>query len=196
MRGWPHADPKKGMTRMGSSEPSRFLVSETLAKAWVPIAMPQSAAGKVEFHTMADRKRTDWVIDIITSPPKPPYLAASLGMAASDIDNWALGVSPDTVVLGGASKVLDGEKRRIVDRRAFLTTKEWFEKTGATAFDVILEHSIKNEFARGLISGEAARRRLSKIKTPDEVRRTFPKGLDEWATRLAHIAATTWESVA
>ncbi len=193
MRAYPHGDPTKSIsTRMGGSEPARLLVSEGEAKLWAPISVPEHARGRIEVSPTSARKRRDWMVDVIMNPPKPPFLAVSIGMAASDVDFWRMTVSEEMIVFSGAAALHDGDNVAAVDRRKFIAAKEWFAETQTPVSDLLRRRDILHKFKTGMISGAAAKMALARIKTSLTVMDGYPGPSDAFQMKLAAYAANEW----
>lgn len=186
----PHAVEGKKPTRMGSSEPARFLACEDFARVWSPIREPETAKTTgVEFYKTSDRKRRDWIIDLITSPPPAPFLAATLGLSFGDTSNWRLTCHQDTICIGGNEKFLENGFPRpvlIVDRPRFLDAAAWFSETGANPKDLVVYSYIVNDFGLGNITADAAKNRIDKLKTDVDLLRNFPGPRDPDIIRLIY----------
>lgn len=196
MRAYPHADPNKTTTtRMGGSEPARFLVSEQEAGVWAPVRLPDHAQAQLRTATTSERKKRDWIIDVLMSPPKPPFLAVSIGMAASDVEHWRYTVSEEMIVFSGAASTYEGQNVLAVDRAKFLAAKEWFSETGTPVSDLLRANDIRERFQRGMITGAAARQALARIKTPQAAMKTYPGVQDAVVMKLASYAANEWVPV-
>lgn len=193
MRAYPHGDPAKSIsTRMGGSEPARMLVSEGEAKLWAPIAVPEHARSRIEVAPTSARKRRDWLVDVIMNPPKPPFLAVSIGMAASDVDFWRMTVSEDMIVFSGAAALHDGDNVAAVDRRKFIAAKEWFAQTQTPVSDLLRRRDILHKFKTGTWSGAASKAAMARIKTPAAVMDTYAGPADAFQMKLAYYAANEW----
>lgn len=186
---YPHADPaRKVRTRFGGAEPARFLISESRAKAWAPVRPDVALPAQVSVQPSHARKRWDWIIDVIVNPPKPPFLAASVGLSGADADHWKLTTSADLIVFGGAAALFDGEHLVLVERRRFLETIDWFSSTGANVGDILRGQEVRRQFQMGLISGAQARLALGRIGGD---MRGFPGSASGFLARLAAFAAQT-----
>jgi hypothetical protein len=210
MRGYLHADesrvikpkkPKKGeatdeapkpvMTRLGGHDPARFLISEDVSSILATVRFEKPVQG-ISLALQATRKPRDWMVDIIMSPPKPPFLACSLGLAASDLDFWRLTLSSDLIIFSGSTKTF-GVNVLMVDRPRFLAAVDWFKKTSVSVSELLRLTEIQYRFKSGLITGEKARADLSKLKTPKDVLQSYPGEDDPFIRKLAYFAATEWE---
>lgn len=193
MRTYPHVDIKKKMTvRLGGSEPARFLVSADGVSIWAPVSFPTATVGKVTVAPTADRKRSDWMIDVIMSPPKPPYLAVSLGMAASDIDFWRLSLTENFVVFSGSSALQGGTNIGAVDRNLFFKARDWFVETNASVSELLRLQETDAKFKRGTITGADVHRIFSRFKTPFAVLKNYPGRKEPFIMKLASYAASGW----
>lgn len=186
MRPYRHAQ-KQLSTRIGGSEPGRFLVSEERAALWAPIAAP-AGGHEIEVYTTASMRRRDWLIDIILNPPRPPFLAASIGMSGADATAWRISVSQEAIVFGGAASMLDGVNTRLIERPRFMDAMAWLRETGIPAQDVLWEEELRRRFRMGLIDGPTAKRRIAAIKSDPELRKTAPPGIGAFELRLAQDA--------
>lgn len=194
MRSYKHGDPAKSVvTRMGGSEPARFLVSADVAKIWAPISVPEHARNKVNVAPTSARKRRDWMVDVIMNPPKPPFLAVSLGMSGADADFWRMTVSEEMIVFSGSATLHDGDNAAAVDRRKFIEGKQWFAKTDVPVADLLRRREILRKFKTGLISGTAAKAALARIKTDAAVMDSYPGPADPFQMKLASYAANEWK---
>lgn len=186
---YPHADPaRKVRTRFGGSEPARFLICESDAKAWAPVRPEAALPAHVRVQPTHAMKRWDWIIDTILNPPEPPFLAASVGLSGADADHWKLTTSTELIVFGGAAALFEGKHIVLVERRRFLETIDWFASTGANASDVLRCHEIRRRFQMGLMSGAQARSALGRLRTDA---RGFPGSANGFLARLAAFAAQT-----
>lgn len=186
MRPYKHTE-KSLATRIGGSEPGRFLVSEARAALWAPIASPDGDHG-IEVYTTAAMRRRDWLIDIILNPPEPPFLAASVGMSGADAAAWRMTISQEAIVFGGAASMLDGVNTRLIERSRFMEAMAWLRETGISAQDVLWEEELRRRFRLGLIDGSTAKRRIAAIKSDPEIRKTVPVGIGAFELRLAQDA--------
>lgn len=193
MASFPHAEPGKKNTRMGGSEPARFLISDERAEAWAPIALPEQAAGFVTMHRTADRKPTDWMVDILMHPPEGVFLAASIGRPLSHVGNWGMTFNSTFIIFGGEPKLQDGRGQVGIDRVRFLEARDWFIHHGKILADLLSRESILSDFRAGRLTPEAARKKRAQVKTPDEILRSYPGSHDATALRLANYAAHYWQ---
>ncbi|MCV9964291.1 hypothetical protein OIU34_20605 [Pararhizobium sp. BT-229] len=194
MRSYAHVDPGRSLAvRMGGSEPARFLVSRDVARVWAPVRLPPHTDGRIEVAPTSARKRRDWLVDIIMSPPEPPFLAVSLGMAASDTEHWRPTVSMGMIVFAGAAALQDGVSMVTVERARFLAAKEWFAMTQVPVADLLRRRDIASRFRRGLLSGAAAQAAAKRIKTSPDVLDRYPGIDDPFQMKLASYAANEWE---
>ncbi|MCE6957624.1 hypothetical protein LAZ40_00880 [Cereibacter sphaeroides] len=195
LRPYPHCQ-KPIRTRMGGSEPARFLLSEAGAYVWAPIASPHAArAAGVVITPTSSRKRLDWMVDILMDPPPVPFLACSLGMSGADAAHWRMTVSSGLVAFGGAAGLLGGNLV-LVDRSRFLEAVDWFGKTGIAVSDLLRAHDIRQRHRLGLLTGLQARAALDRLKASREQLADFPGVDDPEVVRLASHAARLWSPCA
>jgi hypothetical protein len=193
MRTYPHVDVnKKKPVRLGGSEPARFLVSADCVKIWAPVSFPMDIASKVAVAPTAARKKSDWMIDVIMSPPKPPYLAVSLGMAAADLDFWRLSLTDNFVVFSGASALLRDTNIGAIDRNLFFAARDWFLETNASVSELLRLQETDAKFKRGTIKGVDVHRIFSRFKTPLAVLKNYPGQKEPFIMKLASYAASGW----
>lgn len=192
MASYPHADPAKPRTRLGGSEPARFLISDAGAQVWAPVMPAHDLPPHVRFQTTASRKRRDWIVDILMHPPEPPFLAASVGLSGADAAFWRISTSAGLVAFGGAAGLFDGQSSVIVDRRAFLDAKTWFEATRFPVSDLLCLSETRLRFKAGILTGAQARARIARLKTPPSDLDRYPGGHDPVLMKLAAYAANEW----
>lgn len=189
---YPHSDPAREVrARLGGSEPARFLICESFAKAWAPVRPEAELPDHVSIQPTSARKRWDWIIDVILDPPDTPFLAASIGLSSADADYWRITTSAELIVFGGAAALFEGEHIVPVERQRFLEAIEWFSSTGVTAGDVLRSREIKRRFQIGLISGAQARLALGQLKADAALLHGFPGCANRFLARLAAYAAET-----
>ncbi len=190
MRTYPHSS-KDVLVRFGGPDPARFLITEDGAKIWATIRFDPPIQG-ISLALQSERKTREWMTDILMSPPKPPFLASTLGQAGSDIDFWRLTLSNDLIVFSGSTKSF-GANIVMIDRPLYLETVKWFEQTGVSVSDLLRVNETQHKFKSGLIGGEHARTIMAKIKTPQDVLQSYPGVRDPMAMKLAYFAATEWK---
>jgi len=176
MTGYPHADRAGRTCRLGGSEPARFLVEDGRASVWSPIKPVEGAPESVSFYKTSDRKRREWVIDILLNPPATPFLAASVGMSGVDADSWALTVDPDLIVFGGSKSLLPGGTAlNRIQRSRFLEGRSWFEENpDIKARDFLQFMQVHREFKTGVLGSDAARRKLARSKVTKDIFDAYP----------------------
>lgn len=192
MRNYPHAE-KSMTTRMGGTEPARFLVSDSRVAVWAPIRLPESAAGRIEIYPTSARKRNDWLVDVITSPPDGLFLAASVGQSGSDAANWTLSPDKDLIAFGGAAGLFDGQAKVLIERERFLASIAWFKEQGNVVSDLLRHKDIQRRFKTGQQSGAEARASMQRLKTPIETLNSYPGSRNPAVIRLASYAAHYWQ---
>jgi hypothetical protein len=177
---------------MGGSEPGRFLISDVGAQVWAPVLPEVDLPSHIRFQPTSARKRRDWLVDVITDPPEPPFLAASVGMSGADAAFWRISTSTDLIAIGGAAGLLEGQPCVIVDRRAFLDAKAWFEETQTPVFDLLRLQETRDRFRTGILSGAQARSRIDRLKTSMADLNRYPGSSDPALMKLAAYAASEW----
>ena len=192
MSSYPHAQPGKPRTRIGGSEPGRFLISDDTAQVWAPVLPETDLPSHISFQPTAARKRRDWVVDVIMDPPKPPFLAASVGMSAADAAFWQISISAELIAFGGAASLFEGQSIVIVDRQAFLEAATWFRETGAPVSDLLRLSETRERFKTGILTGAQARAPVARLKTPVAEMDRYPGSRDPVLMKLAAYAATEW----
>jgi hypothetical protein len=191
MGSYPHADPvKKVRTRMGGSEPARFLIGRDFVQTWAPVRPEVPLPGNVTFFLTSERKRRDWLTDVILSPPETPFLAASVGMSGADADNWRMTMTTDLIAIGGAASMFDGQALMLIERPRFLAARDWFRAgQGRVGIAELLRfRDIQEGFRKGLLTGAQARSRQQKL--PVSHLRDYPGQDHPMVMRLAAHAAT------
>ena len=189
MKGYPHATKPGVRTRLGGSEPARFLISQTEALVWAPVALPPGADGHVNLAPTSDLKRGDWLLKVILDPPEAPFLAASLGMSGADADNWRMTVDRDLIVIGGSVAIWGGNAVLQVDRARFLEAIDWFANTRTPLADVFRHIGAIDRFKHGLADATRTRTALDRIVTPLSILKTYPGATEPQLLRLAARAA-------
>lgn len=192
---YPHADPGKTKARMGGSEPARFLISDAMVQVWAPVRPNEALPPSIQFQTTASRRRRDWIVDVLMNPPQPPFLAASVGMSGADAQFWKITTSAGLIAFGGAAALFDGNQSMTVDRDLFVRAKEWFAQTDVPVSDLLRLSGIRQQFKSGLLTGEQARARIARIKTPVDLLVQYPGDPDPTVMKLAAYAATDWETL-
>lgn len=194
MAGYPHFDPaKKRPVRMGGSEPARFLISDDRVQVWAPIHPNIDLPDDIQIRPTSARKRRDWLVDVILNPPCSPFLVASVGMSGADAAFWRMTTSRDLIAFGGAAALLDGVQALYVDRSRFLEARDWFDTERVAVSDLLRLRETLRLFKTELISGEQARARLKRIKTPRSVLEAYPGDPNPTLMKLAAYAASTWQ---
>lgn len=191
MASYPHAE-KNMRCRMGGTEPARFLISDDLVEAYCPIRAPDGLPDHVTIQPTSARQRRDWMLDIIMSPPKGPYMAASIGQSGADTNYWRISHDPDSVTFGGSTRLLDDEIVTIF-RPEFIDAMAWFRDTGVRVADVLSYRTIVHRFRAREITAQAARASLDKIKVERSVLEQAPR-LASAPLRLAAYGADVWEA--
>jgi len=192
MASYPHAVAGKPRTRIGGSEPGRFLISDAGAQVWAPVLPDLDLPPHISFQPTAARKRRDWLVDVITDPPEPPFLVASVGMSGADALFWRISTSADLIAFGGAAGLFEGQPTVIVDRRAFLDAKTWFEETQTPVSDLLRLQETRDRFRTGILTGRQARARIDRLKTPMADLDRYPGSPDPALMKLAAYAASEW----
>lgn len=192
MTSYPHALPGKPRTRMGGSEPGRFLISDEGAQVWAPILPDVELPPNIRFYQTSDRKRRDWIVDVILSPPKPPFLAASVGMSGADAAYWQISTSSEMIAFGGAAALFEGQSSLVVDRQAFLDAKAWFEEKKVAVSDLLSLLDTRHRFKVGIFTGAQARARIDRLKTPVSDLDRYPGSKNPTVMKLASYAAHDW----
>lgn len=192
MASYPHAQPGKPRTRLGGSEPARFLISDDRAKVWAPVLPEADLPPHIRFQPTAARKRRDWIVDVIMDPPEPPFLAASVGMSGADAAFWQISISADLIAFGGAAALFEGQPLVIVDRQSFLEATSWFRETQIPVSDLLRLSETRDRFKTGILTGAQARARISRLKVPTAELDRYPGSRDPVLMKLAAYAATEW----
>ncbi len=192
MASYPHAQPGKPRTRIGGSEPGRFLISTDEARVWAPVLPEADLPPHIRFQPTAARKRRDWIVDVITDPPEPPFLAASVGMSGADAAFWQMSVSTDLIAFGGAAALFEGQPLVIVDRQSFLESVAWFTETQVSVSDLLRLSETRDRFRTGILTGAQARARVARLKAPIAELDRYPGSRDPVLMKLAAYAASEW----
>jgi len=192
MASYPHAQPGKPRTRLGGSEPGRFLVSDAGAQVWAPVLPDADLPSHISFQPTGARKRRDWIVDIITDPPKPPFLSASVGLSGADAAFWQISISADLIAFGGAAALFEGQPLVTVDRQAFLEAIAWFKETEAPVSDLLRLSEARESFKTNILTGAQARARISRLRTPMPDLDRYPGSRDPALMKLAAYAASEW----
>lgn len=194
MAAHPHYDPARTVrTRMGGSEPARFLICAERARVWAPIRTEHALPEHVEIAQTADRKRRDWIVDVIMNPPRAPFLAASVGMSGADAAFWRMTTSAELIAFGGAGALFDGKQIILIERERFIQARIWFREASVPVSDVLRYRDVQEQFQKGLIGGDAARAALARIKSERDVLDGYPGVRDASIVKLAAYAATEWD---
>lgn len=188
MGSYPHAE-KKARVRFGGSEPARFLICASQARAWAPVRGEALLPEHVSVRPTSARKRRDWILDVILDPPDPPFLAASIGLSGADAGYWRLTTSRDLVAFGGAASLFEGDPFVLVERRRFQEAMDWFSATGAPVSELLRFQEIRRLFQLGACAGFQARAAFDKLRTSQTVLKSFPGGANPCLTKLAAYAA-------
>lgn len=193
MAQYPHADEARSVrTRMGGSEPARFLISEHEGMAWAPIRTETVLPDRVTLQQTSERKRRDWCIDVILDPPEPPFLAASVGMSGADASHWRMTTSRDLIAFGGAAALFEGQTLMLVDRRKFVEARDWFVETQVAVSELLRFWDTTHQFQRQVLTGRQARARLDRLKADTAILQAFPGEKSAVLAKLAAYAADGW----
>ena len=179
---------------MGGSEPARFLITQNSAQAWAPIRPEGELPVHVTMQPTSVRKRRDWIVDVIVSPPKAPFLAASVGMSGADAKYWRLTTSENLIAFGGAASLFEGQNLVLVDREKFLLARDWFVDGDKPVSDLLNYWQTRQKFKTSLINGKQARARIDRIKTDEATLRSYPGEESLVIAKLASYAANIWEA--
>lgn len=193
MSTYPHFDSSKEKpVRMGGSEPARFLISAERVGVWSPIARPDGLDEHISIMPTSARKRRDWMVDVIMSPPSPPFLVASVGMSSADAAYWRMTTSKDLIAFGGSAALADGMNSLLVDRHKFIAAVDWFRDDGVAVSDLLRFHETTRLFKQSIINGAQARARLERLKSSQDILRAYPGELVPFLMKLASYAARDW----
>lgn len=195
MAGYPHAE-KNLRTRMGGSEPARFLVTRDGASVFAPIKPFADLPDSISLNPTSVRRRRDWVVDVILAPPDPPFLAASVGMSSADADHWRMTTDANLIALGGAGSMFEGQNLVQIDRHRFLEARDWFAEEKGAISDLLRSWEIKKKFQTSLITGREARSRFDRLKTEQAVLQSYPGAPNPVVAKLVAFSVQHWEAAA
>lgn len=185
----PHVLKPGVVTRMGGADPARFLVDDQEVRIWAPVAPEIPMPRDISFQRTNERKKSDWILDVILDPPEGSFLAATVGMSGADAKNWRMSTGRGLIAIGGNAGFLEGREQILVDRSRFLEAADWFRSTKAPVSDLLRSEDVRKRFRQGLLTAATARSHLAAIKTPAEQLASYPGDRDTLLIRLAFYAA-------